>query len=107
MCRDLVGADSIGPHLLREEAEKGIFLSGIEALLIVIPEDHDAEVALILGAHMGTLPDERASGPNASAWIDGEVIANVAEGLRPASQVGAADGLQPLPGSRHRGVGKW
>ena len=103
---DPVGADSVGPHLLREEADEGIFLSGIETLLVVIPEDHDAEVSLILAADVSALPGEWAASPDTPSGVDGKVVADVAEGLGTSSKVSAADGLEPLPSGRHRGIGK-
>lgn len=53
---DLVGANTVGLHLLPEESNEGIFLSRIQALLVIVPEEHNAKIALILGADMGALP---------------------------------------------------
>ena len=48
--------DAIRPHLVPEEADQRLLLLGIEPLLIVVSEHDDAQIALILRPHMGTLP---------------------------------------------------
>ena len=80
----LIGADVVGLHLLSEEANKSVLLSRIEALLVVVSEYHDAQIAPVLGSDMGALPTRWPTGPNAATWVNGIVVSNVAKGLRAA-----------------------
>ena len=98
--------DAIRPHLVPEEADQRLLLLGIEPLLIVVSEHDDAQIALILRPHMGTLPCQWPTGPNTSRRINGEVVADIAKWLGSAAKVRASDRLEPAACGRAGGVGK-
>lgn len=53
---------------------------------------------------MGALPGCRPCRPDASRWINREVITDVAEGLRPPSEMSAPNRLEPRCTGREGGV---
>ena len=104
MGRQRIAADAVLSHAAAEEAHNRTLLPDIQTLLVVVAKHDNSQIALVMRADMGALPGCRPRRPDASRRIDREVVSNVAKGLRPPSEMGAPNRLEPRRTGREGGV---
>ena len=90
---DSAGMNAVLTHLAGYEIPDRTLLYDRERLLVIVPHDENAEIALILILHMGPLPGQLPTLPYTSSRINGVVVSDITPGA--TGKVPSADTFKP------------
>lgn len=93
--------------LTGKEGHDRRLLGAVWRLPVVVSKHDDAEITRVLTGHVSPLVTQWTTTPDSAGRIDGVVVPDISEALRPSLQMRTANRFESSSGSLRGGTGEW